>query len=132
MSYAIIEHAGRQYRVWEGKQITLPYQKLAVGQKVDAEKVLLVSDESGEVAVGTPIVEKAQVKLRIIDQAKGDKIRVFKYRQKKNYRRVRGHRDKITIAVVEKIALGATRKSRKAEAKVEKELAGTETQSEAE
>ncbi len=115
MIYAIIEHSGRQYRVREGERIVLTHQPLAVGEKVDAEKVLLVADEDGNVEVGNPTVEMAKVTLKVVEQTKGEKIRVFRYEPKKHFKRTRGHRDKITVAEVEKIAVGSGRKSKKAD-----------------
>ena len=92
--YAIIATGGKQYRVSEGDVIYI--------EKIDAEvdstvsfDVLLMENE-GDVKVGTPVVEGVKVEGKVVGQVRGDKIIVFKYKSKKNYRRKQGHRQPYT------------------------------------
>ncbi len=101
----ICEIAGKQYALSEGKVVRTFHLKDAVeGETVDVESVLLAFDEEGnEVKVGRPYLEGAKVTLRVLEHTKGPKIRVMKFRPKKRYRRLYGHRDHITYLKVEKI-----------------------------
>ncbi|MCK8825611.1 50S ribosomal protein L21 [Fuchsiella alkaliacetigena] len=100
--YAIIETGGKQYKVEEGQ--VLEVEKLAVeeGEEVLFDSVKAVSGEKG-FQVGQPTVEGAQVKAKAIEQGKGDKIIVFKYKPKNNYRKKTGHRQPYTKVVIEDI-----------------------------
>ena len=104
MAYALIEMAGHQYRVEEGTTLTVPRRRADVGKKLKPDRVLLVSDGE-EVRIGTPEVKGAEVKLAVVAQVRGPKLRVFKYNPKENYKRSRGHRQELTELRVEKIAL---------------------------
>ena len=100
--YAVIETGGKQYRVSAGDAINvekLPYQ---VGDEVEFERVLLVSGEDG-LTVGQPVVEGAKVVARVEAVERGPKIRVWKYRPRKRYRRLLGHRQTYTRLRIEKI-----------------------------
>jgi large subunit ribosomal protein L21 len=105
--YAILETGGKQYRVEE--RSVLDVEKLAAepGEHVAMERVLMVADDSG-VRLGTPLVEGAKVVCRVLAQGRGPRIRVFKYKAKENYRRLRGHRQQLTRLLVERIELGAS------------------------
>lgn len=82
-------------------------EKLSVpeGAQVDLEEVLLVADESGQVRIGTPLVEGARVRARVLAQEKGPKIRIFKYIPKERYRRRKGHRQWYTRLRIEEIVV---------------------------
>jgi large subunit ribosomal protein L21 len=100
--YAIIETGGKQYCVREGD--TLCVEKLAAeaGEEVVFDRVLLIGAEGG-VKVGQPVVPGVRVVARVLNQGRGKKIIVFKYKPKKNYRRKQGHRQPYTRVLVEKI-----------------------------
>ncbi len=100
--YAIIETGGKQYKVHEGDVIFV--EKLAVeeGANYTFDKVLAVSKE-GEVVFGRPFVDNASVEAKVLEQGKGKKIIVYKYKPKKNYRRKKGHRQLYTKLQIEKI-----------------------------
>jgi large subunit ribosomal protein L21 len=91
MSYAVIRTGGKQYRVAPGERLTIEKLEGEVGEEVSFGEVLLRSDGSA-VAVGTPLVEGAAVKGRIVRQGRGPRILVFKKKKRKNYRRRQGHR----------------------------------------
>jgi large subunit ribosomal protein L21 len=100
--YAIIVTGGKQYKVEEGS--TLYIEKLAAneGDTVTFDQVLLVSKD-GKVTAGAPTVAGASVTAKVEKHGKGEKIIVFKYKAKKNYRKKQGHRQPFTKVVVDKI-----------------------------
>jgi large subunit ribosomal protein L21 len=100
--YAIIETGGKQYRVSEGDVITTEKLNLADGDKVTFDKVMLISDGS-EVKAGTPYIEGASVVGEVCETGKGDKVIVFKYKAKKNYRKKQGHRQPYTKVKIESV-----------------------------
>ena len=92
--YAIIETGGKQYRVQEGDEVFVEKLDGEAGDDVVFEHVLAVSD--GEtLKAGTPYLD-AKVKGEIVKQGRGKKIRIFKYKSKKGYRRTQGHRQPYT------------------------------------
>ena len=100
--YAIITTGGKQYKVQEGDVVFV--EKLAVeeGSAVTFDKVLAVSNE-GKVTFGAPLLETASVNAKVLSHGKGEKIIVFKYKAKKNYRNKQGHRQPYTKVQIEKI-----------------------------
>ena len=99
--YAIIATGGKQYRVSEGDVIYIEKIDAQVDSTVSFD-VLLVGND-GDVRVGTPIVEGAKVEGKVVGQVRGEKIVVFKYKSKKNYRRKQGHRQPYTKVEITKI-----------------------------
>lgn len=103
--YAVIQTGGKQYRVEPGKTVVV--EKLAgdAGAKITFDQVLLVSSGDGaNVTVGKPFVAGAKVTGEIVEQGRGDKLVVFKFRLRKNYVRKNGHRQDVTaikIAAIE-------------------------------
>lgn len=100
--YAVIETGGKQYKVAEGDAIYVEKLAAPVGEQVVLDRVLLVNKD-GNVVVGTPVVANAQVTAKVEEHGKGEKIIVFKYKPKKNYRRKTGHRQPFTKLLIEKI-----------------------------
>jgi len=100
--YAIIETGGKQYKVQEGDIISVEKLNAGEGETVEITRVLAVVKD-GEVVVGKPVVEGAKAVLKVLEHGKGEKVLVFKYKPKKNYRRTRGHRQPFTKVAVEKI-----------------------------
>ena len=99
--YAIIATGGKQYRVSEGDVIYIEKLDAEVDSTVSFD-VLLVGNE-GDVKVGTPVVEGVKVEGKVVAQVRGEKIIVFKYKAKKNYRRKQGHRQPYTKVEITKI-----------------------------
>lgn len=99
--YAIIKTGGKQYCVEEGKVITIEKLDVEAGAEVAFDEVLLVSGDS--VKIGQPTVAGAKVTGKVLEQGKGAKIRIFKYKAKSNYRRRQGHRQPFTKVQIEKI-----------------------------
>ena len=98
--YAVIETGGKQFRVQQGDVIYVEKLDANVGDVVTIDQVLLV-EKDGSVSVGTPVVAGATAVLKVVEHGKGEKIIVFKYKAKKNYRRKQGHRQPYTKVVVE-------------------------------
>lgn len=99
--YAIIKTGGKQYCVEEGKVITIEKLDVEAGAEVAFDEVLLVSGDS--VKIGQPTVAGVKVTGKVLEQGKGAKIRIFKYKAKSNYRRRQGHRQPFTKVQIEKI-----------------------------
>ena len=99
--YAIIATGGKQYRVSEGDVIYIEKIDADVDSTVSFD-VLLVGND-GDVKVGTPVVEGVKVEGKVVGQIRGEKIIVFKYKAKKNYRRKQGHRQPYTKVEITKI-----------------------------
>lgn len=99
--YAIIATGGKQYRVSEGDVIYIEKIDAQVDSTVSFD-VLLVGNE-GDVKVGTPVVEGVKAEGKVVGQIRGEKIVVFKYKSKKNYRRKQGHRQPYTKVEITKI-----------------------------
>lgn len=89
--YALIETGGKQYRVAPGDVLDVERVAGAEGESVEFDRVLLVAGDDG-VTVGTPTVEGAKVQASVVGEVRGPKIRVFKFKRRKGYRRTRGHR----------------------------------------
>ena len=101
--YAIIQTGGKQYRVAPGDVLRVERLPGERGDAVQLDQVLLVTDDGGEVRVGTPLVENASVKGEIVRQGKAKKILVFKKKRRKNYRRKQGHRQLFTAVQIHEI-----------------------------
>jgi large subunit ribosomal protein L21 len=102
--YAIIEDSGQQFKVSEGDLVRVDLKRLPEGaQSVEFDRVLLVA-EGDRLKVGTPLVEGAKVLAEVTRAvAPGPKIRVYKYKRRKGYRRTRGHRQKYTEVRITRI-----------------------------
>ena len=100
--YAIVEIAGQQFRVEQDKKLFVHRLDAEEGASVDFEKVLLV-DNDGKVAVGTPTVKGAKVTAKVLEHVKGEKVIVFKKKRRKTYQKMNGHRQQFTQIQVETI-----------------------------
>ena len=100
--YAVIENGGKQYRVQEGTTVYVEKLAVAEGEKVTLDQVLAVSKD-GSLTVGEPFVTGASVEATVLENGKADKIIVFKYKRKKDYRRKQGHRQPYTKLKIESI-----------------------------
>ncbi len=118
--YAVIEACGRQYKVAEGDLVFVQKLEANEGEKVTFDQVLLISDD-GKVKIGNPTVKNAKVEATVVKQGKEKKIVVYKYKAKKNERKMRGHRQPYTKIQIEKIAATAA-KAKKEEAEVEEKV----------
>ena len=95
--FAIIQTSGRQFRVEPGAVIAIDGHNAGdAGGEVSFEQVLLVSNDNGDVTAGTPFVSGAKVLGVVGELDKGKKVRVFKKKRRKQYRRTKGHRSLLT------------------------------------
>ena len=100
--YAIIRTGGKQYRVEKGDVVRVERLEGAVGTTVTLTDVLLVAGD-GEPRVGSPRLEGVSVQGTVVEQDRDAKIRVFKYKKRKHYRRTRGHRQAFTAVRIEAV-----------------------------
>lgn len=116
--YAIVEIAGQQFKVEKDKQIFSHRIDAKEGSKVNFDKVLL-TDNSGKVSVGDPVVKGAKVTAKVLEHLKGDKVIVFKKKRRKGYRVKNGHRQHFTkleiLKIEEKAIKAEITSSKKAE-----------------
>jgi len=101
--YAVLVTGGKQYKVSEGDVLYVEKLDAEVDSNVDFDNILMVSKEDGELVVGKPVVEGANIIAKVLAQGKDKKIIVFKYKRKKDYRRKAGHRQPHTKIQIEKI-----------------------------
>ena len=99
--YAIIATGGKQYRVSEGDVIYIEKIDAQVDSTVSFDVLLMGND--GDVKIGTPVVVGVKVEGKVVGQIRGEKIVVYKYKSKKNYRRKQGHRQPYTKVEITKI-----------------------------
>ena len=104
--YAIIESCGKQYKVSEGDVVFFEKLEAEEGKKVTFDNVVLVSNDK-KVEVGTPYVKGVKVEGKVVSHGKGEKVLVYKYKAKKNYRRTQGHRQPYTKVEITKIKTAA-------------------------
>jgi large subunit ribosomal protein L21 len=100
--YAIVRAGGKQYRVEKGQLLYLERLEAGAGETVTLGEVLLVSTEDGT-RVGAPLLDNAQVTATVVEQGRDSKVRVFKYKKRKHYRRTRGHRQSYTALRIDAI-----------------------------
>jgi large subunit ribosomal protein L21 len=106
--YAVIESGGKQYRVAPGDVIRVEQLDVPAGESIELDRILLVADEQGA-RVGSPVLSGVKVTATVRGHGRGDKIRVFKMRRRKNYRRQAGHRQNYTELEITQVA-GVTAK----------------------
>jgi len=117
--YAIIEACGRQYKVEEGIEVFFEKLDVEEGKKVTFDKVILLSND-GKVEVGNPTIAGAKVEGKVVSNGKHKKILVYKYKAKKNERKIRGHRQEYTKVEITSIKTSAEKKSTSKTEKTEK------------
>jgi large subunit ribosomal protein L21 len=104
--YAVIMSGGKQYRVSEGDVVRVEELDVEAGDKVEFKEVLLVKTDDNTL-IGTPSVAGATVTGVVEKQGQADKILVFKYKKKKQYRRTVGHRQHYSAVLIEKINIAS-------------------------
>ncbi|WP_205697724.1 50S ribosomal protein L21 [Conexibacter sp. SYSU D00693] len=103
MPYAIVKTGGKQYRVEEGQTLLVERLPGDAGSTLDLEPLLVAGDDA---AFGDAL-EGASVQAEVVEHVRGPKIRIFKYKPKRGYRRRAGHRQELTRIRVTKIAAKA-------------------------
>lgn len=112
--FAVFKTGGKQYRVAKDDVITVERLSGDAGTAVTFDEVLMVGDKAG-----SPTIEGASVKGKIVEQARGDKIIVFKKKRRKDYKRTAGHRQDLTVVQITDVGAGGNKKvaAKKAPAK---------------
>lgn len=100
--YAIIRTGGKQYRVEPGEVVRFELLDAEVGASVTLDDVLFVGGED-DVQVGAPRLENAAVVGTVVEQGRDRKVRVFKHKRRKHYRRTKGHRQSFTAVKIERV-----------------------------
>ncbi|MFZ0107341.1 MAG: 50S ribosomal protein L21 [Thiobacillus sp.] len=93
--YAVIKTGGKQYRVSAGDKLKIEKLDAEIGSEVTFDQVLMVG-EGADIKVGAPMLAGASVKATVLNQARGEKIHIFKMRRRKHYRKSQGHRQSYT------------------------------------
>ena len=93
--YAVFRTGGKQYRAREGERLRIERLDAAVGDAVAFDQVLLVG-EGAQVKVGAPLVTGGKVEAKVVSQGRDDKITIIKFKRRKHYKRVMGHRQPFT------------------------------------
>ncbi len=99
--FAVIRAGGHQYKVSQGETLTIDRHQGEVGDKIKFEQVLMIGGD--KIMFGAPTLAGAAVEATIKSQTRDDKILVFKYKRRKNYKRTYGHRQPRTVIEIGKI-----------------------------
>lgn len=118
--FAIVDIAGFQEKVQEGMKLRVPTLDAEEGKTVKFDTVYLVAKSDSDVKVGTPTVSGASVEAKVVSHGRDKKIRVFKMKRRKRYRRTQGHRQGFTEVEVVKIKASGAAKAAKSEEATEK------------
>ena len=93
--YAVVKTGGKQYRVRAGEKLRIEQIPAEVGQEIVLDQVLVIADGDA-LKMGTPFLAGAQVKAKVLEHGRGDKVHIFKMRRRKHYRKSQGHRQNYT------------------------------------
>jgi len=97
--YAVIQTGGKQYRVAPGDTLMVEKLEGNVGDSVEFDQVLILS-KNGSLSMGKPVVSGAKVTAKIVEHTRGEKLVVYKFRRRKNYRLRNGHRQYLTAVEI--------------------------------
>ena len=106
--YALVEFAGKQFKIEEGTQIKVPYLTEKIGSKVSLDKVLYFDNDNDKV-VGTPFIDGMAIDAKIEEHGRDQKVIVFKFKRRKGYQKKNGHRQRYSVLTIGK--LGAKKKA---------------------
>ncbi|MGD8788212.1 MAG: 50S ribosomal protein L21 [Burkholderiales bacterium] len=102
--YAVIKTGGKQYRVSSGEKLKVEQLAADVGSQITIDQVLLVAD-GGKLSIGQPLVKGAKVQATVVNHGRDDKVRIFKMRRRKHFKKQQGHRQNYTEIQVDKISV---------------------------
>ena len=114
--YAIVEIAGKQFKVQKDQKLYVHRLKEDEGKKVTFDRVLMV-DNKDKVSFGSPVISGAQVGAKVLKHLKSDKVIVFKKKRRKGYRVKNGHRQLLTQIQISDISLSGAKTTKKSETK---------------
>lgn len=112
--YAIVEIAGKQFRVEEKSRLRVPLLNVENGKKVEFDKVLAYNDDKG-LTLGSPLVDKISVSATVVEHGREKKVIVFKKKRRKGYQKKNGHRQDYSL--IEVNSIGAASSKPKTESK---------------
>ncbi len=101
--YAVFRTGGKQYRARQGERVRVERLDVAVGDAVEFDQVLMVG-EGASVKLGAPLVAGGKVAGTVVSQGRDDKIMIVKFRRRKHYRRIKGHRQAFTEVEITSIS----------------------------
>ncbi|MBN2544676.1 MAG: 50S ribosomal protein L21 [Spirochaetes bacterium] len=104
--YSVIDISGKQYTVKEGDILAVDLMDKKIKDKIEFDKIVLVKLDEKDTKIGNPYVKGAKVQASVVDNVKDNKVITFKYKKRKNSKRIRGHRQPYTIIKINKINLG--------------------------
>lgn len=93
--YAVVKTGGKQYRVSSGEKLKIEQILADIGAEIVLDQVLMVADGEA-VTMGSPLVQGASVKAKVVAHGRGDKVQIYKMRRRKHYRKSQGHRQNYT------------------------------------
>ncbi len=102
--FAVIEVGGNQFIVQKGDIIEVKKQDVEVGKKMTVEALMISGLDGKDMKLGAPFVSGSQIECKVLDQKKGEKVRVFKMKSKKRYMRNKGFRPSVTQLEILSIA----------------------------
>ena len=123
--YAVVKTGGKQYRVAKDDKIVVDRMIGEDGDSVVLDQVLMMAD-GDKVTVGSPVIEGAAVGATVLRQTRGPKIMVFRRKRRKNFRRIRGHRQDLTLLQINEIAPDGKLKAAPKKAAAKKDTAKSE------
>lgn len=103
--FAVVRSGGKQYRVTENTRFEVEKLAAAPGETVTLGEVLMVGGADREPAVGAPLLETASVTAEVVEHKRDAKILIFKKKRRKNHRRLKGHRQALTVLRITGISL---------------------------
>ena len=115
--YAIVEIAGKQFRVAKDMKLKVPVIQGDAGKNVDFDRVFMIEDDKGDITLGKPLVKDTSVSAKIIEHDREKKIIVFKKKRRKGYQKKNGHRQ--GFSMIEITGIGAAKKAKETKAVVE-------------
>ncbi|MEP3248245.1 MAG: 50S ribosomal protein L21 [Sneathiella sp.] len=121
--FAVIKTGGKQYKVAKDDVIKVERLSGEAGDTVQLDQILAVAGDDGALTVGAPTVEGATVSATLLEQARADKIVVFKKKRRQNYRRKAGHRQDLTVLRITDISASGAKKKAAPKKAAEKKAA---------
>ena len=101
--YALIEIAGKQFKVEENVQLKIPYNSNKIGDKINFDKVLYF-DDGNKKSVGNPYISGLSINAKVVSHGKDPKVIVFKLKRRKGYQKKNGHRQQYSVLTIGKLA----------------------------
>ena len=120
--YAVFRTGGKQYRASKGDRLKIERLHAEEGESVEFSEVLLIG-EGSSIKVGSPLVSGSKVKAKVTAQGRGSKIMIMKFKRRKNYKRIKGHRQHFTEVEITSITKAVKKKAAKTKKSSETETA---------